>query len=125
MRKGNTKKSNNIKPLNLDQEVLTWLCVLPAEKSTSKWRKRTYIAFVLAAILCVLTVTLSSLMYALKFMSIDLQKSLIGLESVFAAIQMANSIVVLFLIHHKIPIIYGNLTEIYEKRMNHLFIKNV
>ena len=109
--------SSNVKPLAIDQQILTWLCVLPANENTSKLKKLTEIALVLALIAADVTVFASSLMYAVKFVSIDFQGFSIALDTVIATIPMVNSIAVAFLYRHKIPSIFERLSEIYEKCM--------
>ena len=54
-----------------NQRVLMWLCLLPAKENTSKWKKRAYATIALAMILTDLAIFLASIMYMLKFMSID------------------------------------------------------
>lgn len=83
----------------------------------SELKKLTAIALVLALIAANVTVFASSLMYAMKFVSIDFQGFSIALDSVIAAIPMANSIAIAFLYRHKIPAIFEMLSEIYGKCM--------
>lgn len=103
-----------MKPLATTQQILTWICILPADKNISTWSKRGYIALVLALILADFTVFVSSLMYVFKFISIDVLETSIGLYQVAASIIMANAIIVAFLFRHKIPSIFEKLSEIYE-----------
>lgn len=107
-----------MKPLVTDQQVLTWLCVLPAQDNTDKWKRWAYIALVVTLIVADLSVISSSLIYSVTFRSTDLQKSLIGLQQAIAAVPTANMIVVAFFLRHKIPPIFDNLTKIYEKCKN-------
>lgn len=108
-----------MKPIAIDQRILTWLCVLPAEENTSKWKKRAYILLVLGLIVANITVFSSSLIYAMKFISIDLQRTMIVSPQVIAAIPMANTIVVTFFLRHKIPPIFEKLSKFYEKCINY------
>lgn len=107
-----------MKPLVTDQRVLTWLCVLPAQENTSKWEKRAYIVLVLTLIMAASTVFLSSLVYTVKYMLIDMLETSFGFLQAVAAISMANSIVVAFILRHKIPSVFKKLEEFYEKCKN-------
>lgn len=104
-----------MKLLSTDQRVLTWICVFPVNKTTSKCRKLTYITLALAITLIMLTAFMSSLKYSLNFMSFNLQETLVGLRPFLVSVQALNSIVVTFFLRHKIPPIYEQLREIYEK----------
>lgn len=104
-----------MKPLATTKQILTWLCILPAEKYTSTCKKRAYISLVFALILADFTVFASSLLYVLKFISIDVLETSMGLYQVAASIVMANGIIVAYLFRHKIPTIFEKLSKIYEK----------
>ena len=85
-----SKVSINGKPLAIDQQILTWLSVLPANENISKSMRWAKSALVLALIASNLTVFVSSLMYALKFVSIDFQEFSSSLLTFIAAFPMAN-----------------------------------
>ncbi|XP_055296841.1 odorant receptor 22a-like [Sitodiplosis mosellana] len=104
-----------MKPLATDQQILTWLCVLPAKENTSKWEKWACIAFVMAWIVILLIDILSGLMFVVKFISIDFKGASIAIYAMIGCLIMANSMVVAFLLRHKIPPVYENLSAIYEK----------
>lgn len=104
-----------MKPSVTSLQMLTWLCLLPAEENASKWKKRAYIALVFALILADLTVFCSSSMYVVKFVSIDVLESSFGIYQVTAAIPMANAIVVAYLFRQKIQSVFEKLLEFYEK----------
>lgn len=110
-----------MKPLVTDQRVLTWLCLLPPKGNISKGRKRLFILLVLGIIIANLTVFSSSLMYVIKYASIDLQETLVGLCQTIGVIPMTNSIGIAFMLRHKIPPVFEKLSEIYDKCMNLYF----
>lgn len=104
-----------MKPLATDQRILTWLCVLPAEGKTQKWGKLPYFVLILSLIVAALSVFLTSLLYTIKFISIDLLETSIGIYQMIAIIPMANTIVMTFFCRHKIPPIFEKLSKFYEK----------
>lgn len=112
-----------MKPLVTDKRILTWLCLLPAKENTSKGRKWLYILLVLGIIVANLTVILSSSMYVVKYASVDLQETLVGLCQTVGVIPMTNSIVIAFVLRHKISPVFEKLSEIYDKCMN-LYLNN-
>lgn len=107
-----------MKPLVINQKVLTWLFLLPHNENTSKWTKCASVALVVTLIVAVFTIFPSSLLYILKFMTIDGLEVCVGIRQATATIPMANSIVVAFLRRHKIPPVYEKLSEFYDKCMN-------
>lgn len=109
--------SLEVKPLAIDQQVLMWLSVLPANENISKSMRLAKIALVLFLIAADITVFASGLMYALKYVSIDFQEFSSSLLFCIAAIPMANSIAMAFLYRHKIPAIFESLSKIYDKCM--------
>lgn len=108
----------NMKPLVTDQQVLTWLCVLPVKETTSEWRNWSRIAFVVTFIVITLLHLSSSVTFILKFISIDFQRTSIALFTLCGAVSTINSIIVVFIMRHKIPPVYKNLSSIYEKCMS-------
>lgn len=107
----------NMKPFTTDQRILTWLCVIPAPQNTSMWKKQVYTALALSLMLANLSNLSSSVMFIVKFLSINLQAALIALHQVLATIPMANTIIMAFFYRHKIPPVFDKLTHIYKKRM--------
>lgn len=114
-----------MKPLVTDQRIMTWLCLLPAKENISKGRKGVSLLLVLGIIVANLTVISSSSMYVIKYASVDLQETLVGLCQAIGVIPMTNSIVIAFVHRHKIPPIFEKLSEIYDKCMNLFQIKSV
>lgn len=106
-----------MKPLKTTQRMLTWLRVLPANKNASKWQKCSYLALVLVLIITAIAVFSSSLLYVMKFKSVEFADTLMAFRQLVAATSMANSIVVAYFLRHKIPSIFDKLSEIYEKCM--------
>lgn len=106
-----------MKPLATSQRVLTWLCLLPPDNNISEWTKRSYMAFALAIIVGALVLLVSSIMYVVKFISIDFQDTSIAISAGFGAVAMVNSIIVAIYLRHKIPPMFEQLSRIYEKCM--------
>lgn len=106
------------KPLVIDQQILTWLRVLPAKENTTKWENCASIALVSTLIVVTLTILSISLMYIVEFISVDVLESLFGIYQTIGTIPMANTIIVAFLLRHKIPPVFEQLSDFYEKRMN-------
>ncbi|XP_055310916.1 putative odorant receptor 69a [Sitodiplosis mosellana] len=104
-----------MEPLATSKRVLTWLCLLPAKKNTTKWERGSYVALLLALIVSDVTVALSSFLYILNFKSHDLQDISIALFQFLATIPVANTIIVAFIHRHKIPAVLDKLSKFYGK----------
>lgn len=109
-----------MKPLVMNQRVLSWLCLLPDDGNISKWKKLACIALVLGLMMVPLTIFPSSIVYAVKFMSINPLESLFGFYQSIGSIPMANAIIMTFIFRSKIPPIFEKLSHFYEKCMNRL-----
>lgn len=101
-------------PLETNRRILTWLCVYPADKNTSKWQKRGYAVFSAAVVFMnCFGFTVSSAFY-LKFASTDPD------EAIFAIIQMPASAYTIYIsiatiiLRQKITDIFQTLSTIYE-----------
>lgn len=103
----------NMKPLPTNQKILTWLFLLPANRTINQRIKWTCIALLLALIVASVAIFVSGLMFVIKFMSIDFIQASFGLTPT-----CANTIVVVFFSRHKVPPIFEKLTKLYEKCMN-------
>lgn len=101
-------------PLETNRFVLTWLCVYPADESTSKWQKMVHFMFGLAVFTANSLVFIVSISFFAKNVSIDLE------EALFALIQMAGSgnilyvSIISYISRHKITTIFNSLSKIYE-----------
>lgn len=107
-----------MKPLAIDQKILTWLCILPAKKNTDNWKKRSYVTLILVLIVTNVTVFLSSLLHVIKFGSVDVLEASFGVYQAIDTIPAANAIIVSFLFHHEIPPIFQKLSRLYTKCMS-------
>lgn len=105
-----------MKPLLMNQRVLTWLCMLPMDEASTKTEKLGCIAFAIGVTLIIYSGFLASLIFFLKFVSSDLEESLYALFQVVGMFSTANAIVVAILMRHKIPSIFTNLSKIYDER---------
>lgn len=106
-----------MKPLVMNQRVLTWLCVFPLDEAATMKEKLTCITFSIGVILTIFSGLTGSVVFFLKFVSTDLEESLYALFQIAAIFSTSNAIVVAVLMRHRIPAMFSNLTEIYEKCM--------
>lgn len=104
-----------MKPLVMNQRVLTWLCVFPMHESAAMKEKLTCIVFSIGVILTIFSGLIGSVIFFLKFVSTDLEESLYALFQIAAIFSTSNAIVVAVQMRHRIPTMFKNLTTIYEK----------
>lgn len=107
-----------MKPLVTQQQVLTWLCIYPADKSTSKWLKRAYVIFSVAVVVANSLGLITSVAYVYKFISIDLESSLCSILQIVATLSTSYAYILFFTFRHKIVAFFINLSDIYKQRAN-------
>lgn len=105
-----------MEPLPTTHQCLIWLRICPADESSSRWQKLLHIIFAMIALSVLICTCISSLTFGLKFISIDVAKSLFAfmiVTSEFTVIYMA--LVGMFLLRHKIDAIFKDLSKIYDE----------
>lgn len=116
-----TKKSieTDMKPLKSIQQALTWLCVLPFDKSTARREKVASLLFVLATMCINLCALAASMAFVFKYKSTDLTECLFALIQISGFVNATYTIIVGFFIRRRIPGIFKKLTDIYDASMLH------
>lgn len=100
--------------LETNQRVLTWLCMHPPDESATAWKRMAYIIAALIIFAVLLSATIAHIVYFLKFVSTDLEGSLVALMIIDGMIGFVYSFVTAFNLRYKIQTIFENLTSIYE-----------
>lgn len=65
-----------MKPLATSQQALSWISAFPPDDATPKWKKVIFKLFPLFITITNLIILIGSMVFALKFMSIDLEATL-------------------------------------------------
>lgn len=103
-----------MKPLATNQRVLTWLNLHPADETAKRMEKAAYALVYLTIAVVYLTLFASSVMYFLKFISVDLKESLAAVIQIAPAISLLNAMVFTFLLRNKTAAVFKKLSDIYE-----------
>lgn len=104
-----------MEPLATTRQSLTWLCMCPADESSSRWQKIAYTAFTTIGVVVTGVGIVGGLTFCAKFVSIDLGKSMFAFLYVAAEFTVIyTALVVLLLMRHKIGSILKALTTIYK-----------
>lgn len=101
-------------PLVSNQWVLMWLCVCPASESASANKKVAYVAFTLLFCITILSTVAANVTFVIKFISIDLEKSLYAFVYIIAFSGIIYVMIVALLYRHKINAIFVELSAIYK-----------
>lgn len=102
-----------MKPLTTNQRVLTLLS-FPIDQSLS-WRDRLIGLILLPTMLASYMISISlTVLYFLKFKSIDLEKSLYAVFQMGAGLHLASAIIIILLSRYKLSAIFEHLQEIYD-----------
>lgn len=103
-------------PLYTNKWALTWLCVYPATKTTSKWTKMAHISFTVANLIGQLCGAVSHFVYFLKYKSIDLGGAVYAFMGFTSFVALIYITISLYSQRHEIAILFEKLTKIYENR---------
>lgn len=112
----------SIIPLKTCRRVLTWVFVCPVSKPLSNWKKLAYIALSLLIPTLIMMNISASVTFFLKFVSIDLAKSVCALSPFTANTGLFYVTIVVFIGRHKIHAMFESLSKIYESRETFLSI---
>lgn len=104
-----------MKPLVTNQQVLTWLCICPIEKSVTKFEKCAQIGITSLFVLTLFCGLTASVVYFVKFVSIDLEKSLYTVLQIGGTLLVLYTFTVLCLSRNKINAVFEHLTQIYDE----------
>lgn len=100
-------------PLATNRQVMTWLCMHPADASDSKRKRMYYILFTTAVCASGLSALVSSVVFITQFISVDFAACLYAVYQVAAESAIFNAIIVAFIKRHQIVDLFTKLTEIY------------
>lgn len=119
---------SKIRPLHTTRRVLTWLCLYPADKNTSKLTKLAYIIVSSIVFTTCLYCSASSIVYFMKYVSTDSEEALYALILCIGVLPLIIAILIAFALRHKITVIFEKLTNIYDERKKNLlriFLNNI
>lgn len=106
------------KPLDTCRQLLTKLCVFPADENTGTLEKLSFSIFSLILFSAVLSVSVGSFVFYLKFASIDLELCLYALVQIAAFSPITYVTILTFFLRYKIVEIFDNLYKICEASKN-------
>lgn len=112
------KKSQNLEimnPLEMNQRVLTWVCGLPSNESTDKWKKIARIVFTFSVIIGYVCSLAASTAFIYKNVSIDLEESLFSLFHNFGAANMLYLSIATVIFCRELANIFEGLSIIYKE----------
>lgn len=106
---------SRMEPLVTNRQCLVWLCICPADKSTSRWQKAAHAISAATALSGLIAGFASETAFAWKFISIDAGQAMYALTFMsgeLAVFYMA--LVGMIFQRHKIDKIFINLSAIYK-----------
>lgn len=102
--------------LKTTQTVLMWLCIAPANKTTSKWKKSAHLAFNVGVFFGNLAFLLSVTKFLITFISIDLEGSLYALFQIAAICSGIYGMTIAFLLRRKYAAMIETILQLYDER---------
>lgn len=101
-------------PLLTNKWALTWLCVYPAAKTTSKTTRIAHIMFTATVLFGLLCGTVSHFAYFLKYKSTDLEGSLFGFMGFASFLALDYVMIFIYSQRSQVITIFEQLTNICE-----------
>lgn len=102
-------------PLIKYREFLVWYSVYPADENTPKWKKCAHIMSSCLICFIHLIATECSVAYLIKYLSVDLEKSLYAILQIVACFSAFYACIVMWLTRQKVTKMFENLSKIYNK----------
>lgn len=108
-------------PLRTSQLMLTWFSLLRDENSTS-WQKLAYALFSLFNLLLTVIQIASSVVFAIEFLTIDLERALYAVAQVLIFSPVLYMSLATLLLRHKITALIEELTMIFNSSMYSFYV---
>lgn len=102
-------------PLEINRQVLTWLCGVPPHESDSKRKKIAYIVFTLSLIFTITTGVMASALFIYRNVSLNLEESLYSLIYTIDTSQILYQSMATVLLRRKLLAIFEGLLTIYRE----------
>lgn len=103
-----------MQPLTTCRRVLTWLGVCPISGNVSKFERFDPIVVSFLIISSVSVALVASMVFFVKFLSVDLEKSLQTLLQIAGALSILYSFIVLYISRNKISAVFDHLKQIFD-----------
>lgn len=104
-----------MKPLVTAKRMLTWLSVFPIDKNVSITKRLGYMSFTAIILTCLLSAMISSSVFFVKYISIDLQQSLYAVLHLTLVVQALYMYAVIYRMRNKTKLAFEHLTNIYDQ----------
>lgn len=104
-----------MKPLVTNRRVLTWFCICPFDPNTSVLKKTFFGILTLFLFASALSGAISSIVFFVHNVSIDLENSLYSVLQIAANSNLSYLYLVAFFSREKISLFLATLEEIYQE----------
>lgn len=109
------KIQSKMQPLATTQQMMTWLCMCPAdEESTTPHQKRGYIAYTLAIVIMIEVCFFASMAYCIRFSTTDFDGAVFGFMCAIGAFGSVYVLIAAIRMRHQIGNIFASLSTIYK-----------
>lgn len=105
-----------MKPMITARQLLTQICVLPAENSIKSREKLFQMCSAFIIILSIFALLVSSAVYIHQFISIDLENTLFAISHLFAYFPALYGFVILLIKRQSLKRLFAKWDEIYQSR---------
>lgn len=111
-----------MKPLSTTQKMLAWLCICPDGNPSNRWKRLAHICFAVGISTVLVTAIASSIAFALKNFSIDLNRSLFAVQQTFAYLPLVYMCIISVIMRNEIAELFTSLGKIYDASKYHKWI---
>lgn len=108
------KKKSKMRPLEIQQQIFTWIYLCSPNEVTSIWIKIIYFILFVIVFLGNFTSWAGALAFIIKYVSVDLENSLYAVFQLCAVGSVSYILIAAFFLRFRINDIFKQLTEIYD-----------
>lgn len=103
-----------MQPLETTRRMMTWLCMHPADESTTPQQKLAYVTHTLVILFFHLVSFVASFVFFVKYVSIDFNGAIFAFMIGIGELGLIYFLIAAVLMRHQIESIFSSLSTIYE-----------
>lgn len=101
-----------MEPLEINRQILTWLCLYSWDESTSKKKKVAIIIFTLSVFIANLCGVVASIVFFKRAFSVDMESCLYSIYQIAAFSNCIYVMIVAFFLRNRISDIFRRISDI-------------
>lgn len=108
----NINTFSSIKPLDINREIFSWLCIYPCDDTKEKFLR---IVFFTIMMMIVIIVFISGVFFVVSFIVVDIASTLFALVQIIGSIDMFYTLIFAYIFSDRIVSIFELIKNVYLK----------